>query len=324
MNEWLREQLVCPIDRSDLAWTASKLTCHEAHEFPVVEGVPVMLRGDVPETHSECPASWKAARAQNPRELVGVPDSSGAATINPHVEKLIASTSGFLYKSIREGLPRYPIPDLRLPPGRGERFLDVGSSWGRWSVAAARKGYAPVSLDPSLGAVLVAKQIFEQLGLNGSFVVGDARYLPFRAGSFDVVFSYSVLQHFGKEEVRQSFAQFKRVLKDGGRLLVQMPNKFGIRSLWHQLRRGFRAPRNFEVRYWSPAELMSLGREWIAAPRLTADCFFGLGIQPADIDLLPPARRVIVHASEFFRKLSTTIVPLQRFADSLYLEGIVR
>src|SRR5205085_11693298 len=69
-------------------------------------------------------------------------------------EKLIASTSGFLYKSIREGLPRYPIPDLRLPPGRGERFLDVGSSWGRWSVAAARKGYAPVSLAPSLGAVL--------------------------------------------------------------------------------------------------------------------------------------------------------------------------
>ena len=32
-----------------------------------------------------------------------------------------------------------------------------------------------------------------------AFVVGDARFLPFRSGSFDYVWSYSVLQHFSRE-----------------------------------------------------------------------------------------------------------------------------
>ena len=40
----------------------------------------------------------------------------------------------------------------------GSRLLDLGSSWGRWSIAAARKGYSVVGLDPSLGAVLAARR----------------------------------------------------------------------------------------------------------------------------------------------------------------------
>ena len=45
---------------------------------------------------------------------------------------------------------------LDLPRGP---LLDIGCSWGRWSLAAARKGYSVVGIDPSLGAVMAARRI---------------------------------------------------------------------------------------------------------------------------------------------------------------------
>jgi hypothetical protein len=39
-----------------------------------------------------------------------------------------------------------------------------------------------------------------------------------------------------------------------------MPNCFGIRCLYDQARRGFREGRDFDVRYWMPAELNSIFR----------------------------------------------------------------
>ena len=55
-------------------------------------------------------------------------------------------------------LDRYPIPEIRLPESQGETLPDVGCNWGRWSVAAARKGYAVVGIDPSMGGVMAARR----------------------------------------------------------------------------------------------------------------------------------------------------------------------
>jgi ubiquinone/menaquinone biosynthesis C-methylase UbiE len=43
--------------------------------------------------------------------------------------------------------------------------------------------------------------------------VGDARFLPFRAGSVDVVFSYSVVQHFSKDDASREIKEVGRVLQ---------------------------------------------------------------------------------------------------------------
>jgi ubiquinone/menaquinone biosynthesis C-methylase UbiE len=89
--------------------------------------------------------------------------------------------------------------------------------------AAAKKGYLPVGLDPSLGAILAAKRVANGLGLPFHGVVGDARFLPFRAGSFDVVFSYSVLQHFSKRDARTALEDIRRVLHADGRSIDAAP-----------------------------------------------------------------------------------------------------
>src|SRR6185436_11504330 len=159
--------------------------------------------------------------------------------IDEFVQGEIPYTSGNLYFSVQHKLTRYPIPETRLRKGNGERLLDIGCNWGRWSIAAAQKGYKPIGIDPSLDAVLAARRVSKQLGVETDFVVGDARYLPFLADSFDTVFSYGVFQHFSKENVRTSLDEIGRVLKRDGNTLIQMPNKYGIRQYQQYRRRGY-------------------------------------------------------------------------------------
>ena len=114
-----------------------------------------------------------------------------------------------------------------------------------------------VGIDPSLKGVLAARRVSRQLGIEGHFLVADGRFLPFPDGSFSRVFSYSVLQHLSKENVQIVLPEIRRVLKTGGEAMVQLPNVFGLRSLYHEIRRGFRETRDFEVRYWTIPELKS-------------------------------------------------------------------
>jgi SAM-dependent methyltransferase len=189
-------------------------------------------------------------------------------------------------------------------------------------VAAARLGYRPVGIDPSLGAVFAARRVSKELGLTADFVVGDARFLPFTDSFFDAVFSYSVIQHFGKDDARRSLAEAGRVLKPGGQSLVQMPNRFGLRCLFHQARRGLRSAGGFEVRYWSLPELRRAFTSTIGPTRFSVDCFFGLGLQAADIHLMSRSNRSVIQLSEFLRLLSKRLPILRYLADSIYVESI--
>jgi hypothetical protein len=98
-----------------------------------------------------------------------------------------------------------------------------------------------------------------------------------------------------------------------------MPNAFGIRSLYHQARRGFREADRFDVRYWTPQALLRTFSREIGPSTLSIDGFFGLGIQPADVDLLPLHLRPVVHSSEFLRRHAPFLLPV---ADSLYVRSV--
>lgn len=317
MDEWLQGNLVCPRDRQPLEFRGDSVRCAAGHEYPCVDGIPVLLVDEVEPTHDYAFATTQAQVASG-SPGAGTEQGSG---VDPFVQQEIAATNGILYVPLIGKLATYPIPELRLPEGGGRRLLDVGCNWGRWSIAAARKGYRVVGVDPSLAAVRAAQRVARQLGVDASYVVSDARFLPFRDGCFDVAFSYSVLQHFSKPNAHTAFAEIGRVLRDSGMALVQMPNAFGIRCLYHQARRGFREAEHFEVRYWTPAELRRAFEKWIGPSELSVDGFFGLGIQKSDLGVMPPAYRVVVRSSEVLRSAARYVPALKYGADSLYVHS---
>jgi SAM-dependent methyltransferase len=316
LPEWVLTRLACPRDRTPLRPRAEVLECASGHIFPVRDGIPILLLDDVPHTHE---AAIHALRQGDEPERYRARTSN----IDPFVQEAIAATGGYLYAGLSGRLTEYPIPELRMPRGTGRTFLDIGSSWGRWSIAAARLGYRALGIDPSINAVRAARRVARQLDVDASFIVADARYLPFAAGTFDAVFSYSVLQHFAKTDVHQALREIRRILVPGGQSLIQLPNAFGIRSAYHQAKRGLREPRAFEVRYWTVPELRRVFNAMIGPSVVTVDGFFSLNPQAADMPLLPRGARAVVRASEACRHISERVPALIYLADSLYVRSRV-
>lgn len=241
--------------------------------------------------------------------------------MDPVVAYSVAATNGLLYRGLTGRVSRYPVPDLPLPDSEGELLLDVGCGWGRWCFAAAKRGYRPVGIDPSLGLVLAARRVARELGISAAFVVADARFLPFRDHAYHVVLSYSVLQHFPKDEVMTTLAEIRRVLRPGGTSMVQMPNAHGLVSLLHLARRGFASGKEFDVRYWRPPELAETFSRQIGPSTLRVEGFLGLGVGSTDAELVEGWRRKIVLLSRRLTVASKrrTWRWLSRFADSLWV-----
>ncbi|HJQ69322.1 MAG TPA: methyltransferase domain-containing protein [Blastocatellia bacterium] len=338
MDRWYLDNLVCPRDHTRLEAAGSKLTCIEGHTYPVVDGLPVMLLDDQPQTIGAAEKTLQQAAGLSDKDQTpelyleslslsevqkkGIAElaRNGASKIDPVVAFMIGATNGNLYGHLVGKLDSYPIPHLRLPPGGGQTFLDIGCNWGRWSIAAARHGYNVVGIDPQLGAVMAARRVSRELGLSNKYVVADARYLPFAARSFDKLFSYSVLQHLSKEDVGATVSEITRVLRAGGVSLVQMATTFGVRTLYNQARRRFRAAEGFEVRFWTIPSLKRLFST-IGKTEISVDCYFGTGIQESDRHLMPAKLKLIIAASEALRKASRFARPLVYVADSVYVQS---
>jgi SAM-dependent methyltransferase/uncharacterized protein YbaR (Trm112 family) len=338
----LLERLICPRHRTALLEEGSRLRCQDRHEYPVVEDIPVIL-DQGPQTLWVAEASLNSAKQNRTAradpyyvDTIGIADDEKAAlkqrlldrtaddNIDPLVSFLVGATNGIAYKHLRGRLSDYPVPELRLPTTNGKVLLDVGCNWGRWCIAAARLGYVPIGIDPSLGAVLAAKRVAAQLGLDIKLVVGDARFLPFRSGSMDFAFSYSVLQHFARADAISAIKEIGRVLKIDGTSLVQMPTVFGIRCLYHQARRKFHEGQRFDVRYWSVPTLRKTFVRHIGQTGVSVDCFFGIGLQASDLRLMPITYKAAIYASEALRQASSVMPWLRYVADSVYVKSVKR
>ncbi len=102
--------------------------------------------------------------------------------------------------------------------------------------------------------------------------------------------------------------------------MVQMANRVGLRCLYHQVRRGFREPRNFEVRYWGIEEMRRMLMNIGVDASFSVDCFFGIGLQASDIELMSEWHAAVIRCSERLRSWSVHLPLFTRVADSVYVQ----
>lgn len=320
LSEELMDLVVCPREKGELRRRGDFLICEEGHSYRVVEGVPILLVAEAEQRHIEGTRSLQVAESGDASQLARF--TVGPGEIDPFVRNSIGATNGSLYQHLVGNLQEYPIPELRLPESDGGLFLEVGSNWGRWCIAAARLGYWAIGIDPSLKSVRAARRVAAQLGVRADYLVADARFLPFREGTFEKFFSYSVLQHLSKDDVTLALPEMCRVLRPGEECLVQMPNALGVRCLYHQARRGFREGREFEVRYWTIPELRRAFERYVGSVQISVDGFFSLNPQSSDVRLMPWKYRALIYASEGLRRASLAIPALKYAADSVYVRAV--
>jgi ubiquinone/menaquinone biosynthesis C-methylase UbiE len=108
----------------------------------------------------------------------------------------------------------------------GKRVLEVGAGTGRDSDAIARRGAEVWTLDYSEESLrLMNESLVQPIHI----VCGDALALPVASESFDLVFHQGLLEHFRNPEAL--LAENYRILKPGGLILVDVPQRFHYYTL---------------------------------------------------------------------------------------------
>jgi len=103
---------------------------------------------------------------------------------------------------------------LAVKPQPGEMILDLAAGTGTSSVPFAKAGSHVIPTDFSLGMLRVGHERQPEL----PFVAGDGLNLPFRDNSFDAATISFGLRNLTDRAV--GLAEFRRVLKPGGRLVI--------------------------------------------------------------------------------------------------------
>ena len=113
-----------------------------------------------------------------------------------------------------------------LSPKKNEKILDFGCGRGELVINVAKSGAEAWGLDYSESAIKIAnnnKSNFSNLNLN--YKVSNYK-LDFDDDYFDAIIFMDVMEHIYQEELELLFKEFYRVLKTGGRLIIQTsPNR---------------------------------------------------------------------------------------------------
>ena len=112
-----------------------------------------------------------------------------------------------------------------------KRILEIGAGTGRDSFALVKLGAEVVQLDYSDASLEIIRGLLNEEGISVQLIQADAFSLPFPNQTFDVVFHQGLLEHFRKKDARKLLAENVRVLKRGGLLLVDVPQRYHIYTM---------------------------------------------------------------------------------------------
>jgi SAM-dependent methyltransferase len=165
-----------------------------------------------------------------------------------------------------EHLARYAFA-ARFAEGR--RVLDAGCGAGYGSAELARVAASVTGLDLSPEAIEWARQHYAAPALV-TFLNGSCAMLPFRAGAFDLVVAFELIEHLHQQT--SFLAECRRVLAPDGLLIVSTPN-----TLYYAEARAAAGPNPFHEHEFEAAEFEAALRAWFANVSLLlqnrSECF---------------------------------------------------
>lgn len=242
------------------------------------------------------------------------------------VQQQIGATNGIHYASLIGQLKEYPIPEMPLPPAKGENqlLLDLGCGWGRWLVASGKKNYIPIGLDIRLEFLQTAQKVMSDNNTKGYTVAADLQELPFKTNTMDMVWSFSVIQHTHLTRLESCIKEIHRVLHTGGHSKLEFPNKNGFRNRFGPVISVESEKDEYNswcVRYYSVAEYEQFFRKQFDNFSFQNHSFLGIGVLKDDLNHIRNKKtRWQLKLSLLLSRLTDLIRPLKYLSDSIYID----
>jgi len=241
------------------------------------------------------------------------------------VQNQIAATNGVHYIDRIGKLNEYPIFELPVPKVSGDKLmLDIGCGWGRWLVAGANKGYIPIGVDIRLEFCETALKVTKELNKKAYTVVGDLENIPFKDNVFDLVWSFSVIQHTHYNRLINCLERINSILKKEGFTYLEFPNKNGLRNRQSVVKESEKEKDDYNswcVRYYTIKEYEEIFNKFLTNFSYNNHSFLGIGVLKEDLKYVSPKNKVLSLAS-LVLSATTHIIPMMKnYSDSLYFRA---
>src|SRR3954468_18120671 len=166
--------------------------------------------------------------------------------------------------------------------GEAEVIVEIGPGGGRFTEVLRPKCRTLHAVDTSPTMIDALR---ERFGEGGGVVshVGDARGLPLADSSADAVFSYGVFVHLQHWDIYNYLAETARVLKPGGKAIIQHSNTFSPLG-WKRF--AGEVPKHL-TRHKRPETFI------VNSPELMAELIRRAGLEPVDMVTQVAARDCI-------------------------------
>ena len=203
MKERLLDIIVCPLCKKEFALkviekngaeiTRGTLVCGGGHEYAIKGGIPRLVPSD--EYVGNFSFEWKKFSKVQLDCFNGTAES----------EETFIQNTGFNKDTLR-----------------GKLVLDAGVGAGRYSDVVSRWGAEVVGIDLSFAVEAAYDNIGERDNVH--LVQADIFHLPFKAETFDHIFSIGVLHH--TPDTRAAFRSLLPFLKADGQIAVWLYAKY--------------------------------------------------------------------------------------------------
>lgn len=139
------------------------------------------------------------------------------------------------------------------------RLLDAGCGSGKYLIPLQMRGFDVIGVDVSPGALKLAAKGSVCRGLDIKLFSADICHMPFQDTAFDIILCYGVLQHLMSEERELAIREFRRLLRKGGKLFLEVfgeeDMRYGGCEVEHNT---FKRKKGMIYHYFNKAELNGL------------------------------------------------------------------